>query len=301
METLSMNTTSSSTPAGSTPASSTLARTTLVCSTALLVAFSATALSACNRSPAPAAPTAGTPTPAASGEPQTILGKSVAAGLRKAREELETSNLDLDNGIDVHTGTGGHHFRIGGHGTGGSKAQLTPQGDLLIEGTAVPVTPAQRALLLEYRHEIIGVAETGMNIGVKGADLAGTAVLETFAGLMHGNPDEAGKHIDAEGKRLEADAMQICKQLPAMLATQQQLAASLPAFKPYATMDQSDVDDCMKDHGGVSVTSGDRKQASEEIRNEVRDGIRSGIRGALGRDDAGTPPAPKPATPEQAR
>jgi hypothetical protein len=295
METLSMNTTSSSTPA-----SSTLARTTLAWSTALLVAFSATALSACNRSPAPAAPTAGTPMPAANGEPQTILGKSVAAGLRKAREELETSNLDLDDGIDVHTGTDGHHFRIGGHSTGNSKAQLTPQGDLLIEGKAVPVTPAQRALLLEYRHEIIGVAETGMNIGVKGADLAGKAVLETFAGLMHGNPDEAGKHIDAEGKRLEADAMQICKQLPAMLATQQQLAASLPAFKPYATMEQSDIDDCMNDHGGVSVTSGDRKQASEEIRSEVRDEIRSTIRGSLGRDDADTPPDPEPATPAPA-
>jgi hypothetical protein len=35
--------------------------------------------------------------------------------------------------------------------------------------------------------------------------------------------------------------------MPAMLASQQALAASLPAFKPYATMDQSDVDDCGKD------------------------------------------------------
>ena len=32
-----------------------------------------------------------------------------------------------------------------------------------------------------------------------------------------------------------------------MLATQQQLAAALPAFKPYATMEQADIDDCADD------------------------------------------------------
>jgi len=29
-----------------------------------------------------------------------------------------------------------------------------------------------------------------------------------------------------------------------MMARQQALAAALPAFQPYATMDQSDIDDC---------------------------------------------------------
>jgi hypothetical protein len=116
---------------------------------------------------------------------------------------------------------------------------------------------------------------------------------------MHGNADEAGQHIDAEGKRLEADAKQICAQLPAMLDTQQRLAASLPAFKPYATMDQSDIDDCMKGHG-TSVTSGDRSQAREEIRNEIRDNIRNGIREAVGADAPEAPPAPKPQAPAQA-
>ena len=32
-----------------------------------------------------------------------------------------------------------------------------------------------------------------------------------------------------------------------MLVSQQKLAAALPAFKPYATMTQQDVDDCGKD------------------------------------------------------
>lgn len=260
-------------------------RSAVACSTALLMTLVASSLAACNQSPAPAVPSVATPAPAANSAPETVLGKSVAAGLRKAREELETSNFDLDNGIDVHTGTDGHHFRIG-HSTDGSKAQITPKGDLLIEGKAVPVTPAQRALVLEYRREIIGIAEAGMNIGVKGADLAGKAVLETFSGLMHGNADEAGKRIEEQGKRLEADAKQICTQLPAMLDTQQRLAAALPAFKPYATMTQADIDDCAKGDG-VSVTAGGT-QIRDEIRSRIRDGIRGSSQGS----------APAEATPD---
>jgi hypothetical protein len=37
------------------------------------------------------------------------------------------------------------------------------------------------------------------------------------------------------------------------MQTQQQLAASLPDFKPYATMTQKDVEDCGKH--GAAVTS----------------------------------------------
>ena len=59
----------------------------------------------------------------------------------------------------------------------------------------------------------------------------------------------------AETKALKALAL--CKQLPSMLTTQQQLAASLPEFKPYATMTQHDIDDCGKDlkEKGVAVNS----------------------------------------------
>ena len=62
---------------------------------------------------------------------------------------------------------------------------------------------------------------------------------------------------EAEGKKIEAEAMKLCKQLPPLLASQQALAASLPAFKPYATMTQDDIDDCGKDTKGkgVAVTS----------------------------------------------
>jgi len=197
---------------------------------------------------------AGTAAPAvAPAAPQTVLGKSVDAALRKAREELETSNIDISRGVDIQTGEKGHHISVGaGHGDG--KAEITPAGDLLLAGKAVTITPAQRALLLQYRQQIISVAEAGMAVGVKGADLAGQALSETFNGLIHGDSEKAGKRIEAEGKKLEADARRICTLLPGMMQTQQQLAASLPDFKPYATMTQKDVEDCGK-HAGAAVTS----------------------------------------------
>lgn len=189
----------------------------------------------------------------AAAAPQTVLGKTVDAALRKARDELESGNIDISHGVDVQTSDNGHHFTIGGHGDGDSKAAITPTGDLLLDGKPANITPAQRALLLQYRQQIITVAEAGMAVGTKGADLAGEALSQTFSGLIHGNADEAGKRIEAEGKKLEAEAHQICTLLPGLMQTQQQLASSLPDFKPYATMTEKDVEDCGKH--GAAVTS----------------------------------------------
>ena len=249
---------------------------------ALLLGLSLPLVGACNRStaPAPVAATAPASTASAHDAPETVLGKTVDVAMRKARHELETRNLDIGDGMKVAVNEHGRQVRIG-NSSDGSKAQLTPKGDLLIDGKPVPVTPQQRAMLLDYRRQIIAVAETGMSIGVQGADLAGKAVLETFSGLMHGNADEAGKRIDAAGKRIEAEAHQICAQLPPLLETQQRLAASLPEFKPYASMTREDIDDCMKGDG-VSVSDG-----GDGIRREIRERIRGSIRAAAHADAGG--------------
>ena len=140
------------------------------------------------------------------------------------------------------------------------KAEITPQGDLLIVGKATPLDASQRQQLLAYRGQIIGIAEAGMAIGSQGADIAGTA-LQGVAGAIFGG--EKGQKdfeakMEAEGKKIEAQAVLLCKQLPPLLSSQQALASSLPAFKPYATMTQEDIDDCgKKGSKGVAVTSDD--------------------------------------------
>lgn len=194
-------------------------------------------------------------TVASSAPPQTVLGRTVDNAMRKARTELETHNLDLSHGINISGGKYGNHHEYD-HSDSPilPRAEITPQGDFLVEGKTVSVTPAQRGLLLSYRRQVIAIAETGMAIGVQGADLAGKAVLEVVSGVIHGNADAAGKRIEAEGAKLATHAKQICRELPAMLATQQKLATTLPAFAPYAKMKQADIDDCMKGDG-AAVTS----------------------------------------------
>ncbi len=184
------------------------------------------ALAACGERPqagAPATDTAAT---------DTRLGQKIREATNKAREELATKNISISR-------------------SGTPKAEISPAGDLLIEGKPMEIDADQRKLLLEYRGQILQVAEAGIDIGVQGANLGMKAAGEALKGIFSGNTDEIEARVNEEARKIEANARKICEQMPAMRDTQQLLAASLPAFKPYARMDQSDIDDCHK--GSVSV------------------------------------------------
>lgn len=218
----------------------------------LALACTLATLAACGKAPEPPAPAA----PPAADAPKTFIGRQVDKALDKARRELATENISISDGFDISVN--GHRVHRGDN-TGLPKAEITPQGDLLVEGKAVAITPEQRRQLLAYRAGIIGIAEAGMAIGSKGADLAGEALGGVVGAIFGG--EEGGKafeqRMEAEGRKIEAEAMKLCKQLPGLLASQQALAASLPEFKPYARMTQDDIDECDKDveGKGVAVTS----------------------------------------------
>lgn len=222
--------------------------------TLTLALLTSAPLLACSQSPAPPAPPAA-PAPPVAGDaaPTTMIGRHVDEAINKARAELRTKNISISDGFDINVN--GHRMH---RDQGLPKAEISPQGDLLIESKPVAVTPAQRQQLLAYRGEIIGIAEAGMAIGVKGADIAGVALNGVVGAIFGGKEgeEEFKQRMEAQGKKIEAEAIKLCKQLPPMLASQQTLAASLPAFKPYATMTQEDIDDCGKDNkANVAVTS----------------------------------------------
>ena len=204
-------------------------------------------LAACQNSQAPAAPSASATKPADNGGGLTGM---IGDAMDKARVEMQTKNIEISN-VAIKFKDSVRQTPVQ------PKAEITPQGDLLIEGKAVDITPAQRALLLQYRGEIIGVASAGMEIGKQGVGMAGKAVTTAIASIFNGKNDQAEQDMKAQGDQIEAAAMKLCDQMQPMLKTQQELAASLPAFEPYATMEQSDIDDCRKhDKGdGVAVTS----------------------------------------------
>ena len=212
--------------------------------------------SACNQSPPPPAPPAA-PAPPTTAD-QSFIGRHVGGAIEQARKELATQNISIGDGVDININ--GRKIHSDGNGNL-PKAEITPQGDLLIEGKAVAINAAQRAELLAYRGQILGIAEAGMAIGAQGANIAGHALSGAVGAIFGGKDGEKNfeKKIEAEAAKIEAEAMNICRRLPALMAGQQALAASLPEFKPYARMTQSDIEDCGKDVGkgkGVAVTSG---------------------------------------------
>lgn len=239
----------------------------------LAIAITSFALAACNASPPPAAKDA----TARTDGPQTAVGRQVERAMAEARRELATENISLNNGFAIGSQSRKDRSNL-------PKAEITPTGDLLIEGKAVAIDPAQRALLLQYRGEIIAVAEAGMAIGVKGADLGMQAAGAAIAGIFSGNADQVGQKVEAQASKIEAEALKLCEGLAPLLATQTRLAAALPAFVPYARLTQADVDDCMSDK--------DRTEVRAEIRDGIRQEIRDGVRGAVrSRDGARAPNA----------
>jgi hypothetical protein len=214
--------------------------------------FASLPLLACSQPPSPSAPPA--PPVASNDAPTSMIGRRIDKAITEARAELRTKNISITDGINININ--GHHIRHSDSHL--PKAEITPQGDLLIEDKAVVVTPSQRQQLLAYRGQIIGVADAGMALGAKGADMAGDAIGGVVGAIFGGKDGEKAleQRMEVQGKKIEAEALKLCTQMPALLASQQALSASMPEFKPYARMTQEDIDDCGKnDKPNVAVTS----------------------------------------------
>ncbi|MBH1430170.1 hypothetical protein I5U42_02490 [Stenotrophomonas maltophilia] len=157
------------------------------------------------------------------------VGQTVKEALDDARKEIAQGNIKIS--ADKQP-----------------RAEITPDGRLLIAGKEIAANDTQRRHLQEYRGHVVAVAMDGMDVGMAGAKLGANAAGEALKGIFSGDSEGVEKRINAEAAKIEVQAKRICDRLPAMLASQQALARELPAFKPYATMDQSDVDDCGKNN-----------------------------------------------------
>jgi hypothetical protein len=128
------------------------------------------------------------------------------------------------------------------------KAEITPKGDFIVDGKTIAITPAQRSAVLDYREKLIAVASAGIAVGKQGAAIGVEAAGAALAAVMSGKSDkEVEDSVKAKTKGIREAAAKICGRLPALMTAQQTLAADVPAFKPYATMTQKDIDDCRKD------------------------------------------------------
>lgn len=131
-------------------------------------------------------------------------------------------------------------LRADGH----PNAHIDEAGNLLVDGKKVEVSPGQRALLQDYQREFNAMTAEGIAIGKQGAAMAGKAVSAAIKGAMSGDGESIEKTMEGEARLLEQEALKLCERLLVIRGVQDQLAADLPAFRPYATIDAADVRDC---------------------------------------------------------
>lgn len=170
--------------------------------------------------------------------------QEVGADLAEARLELTTGNLRIDNSLQFASrdDTASRHAD-----SALPRAEITPQGDLLIEGKAQAIDAGQREQLLAYRGQVVKIAMTGIDIGQRSAEAALDAVGESsWVGLlfnaMSGRLERRVERVVRQ--QVEPAVSGICRQLPAVMASQQRLASSLPQFRPYANLEPDDIQDC---------------------------------------------------------
>ncbi|MFC7301942.1 hypothetical protein [Cognatiluteimonas weifangensis] len=167
--------------------------------------------------------------------------KEVRVELARARQELLTENLAL-----------GDSLRFGRRGRPDMslpQAEITPAGDFLVDGKMQAIDASQRRQLLAYRQQIVAIALSGIQAGQEAADAALDAVGSNVIGILFNALSGRLEHRveRAVEQKVRPMVLSICRELPAVMASQQRLSASLPAFRPYATLTPRDIDDCEAD------------------------------------------------------
>lgn len=154
-----------------------------------------------------------------SGEIAATAGKTAD----EVRRELASGNLPVGNDYSNKP-----------------RAEITPEGELLIDGKAQGLDEGQRALARDYREQLIDVAASGAEIGVQAAALASDAVGATIASIFEGKGADVGAQIEAQAGKIEQAARSLCDRLPRLLETQSALVAAVPSFEPYAKVHAGD-------------------------------------------------------------
>lgn len=134
--------------------------------------------------------------------------------------------------------------RVGANAQNGKVAWIDRAGGVEIDGQQIALNEVQRALTLQYYTQAMALRDDGLAVGKAGTKLASSAIGEVAKGLASGNPDQIGDKIEVQAGTVEAQAMQLCRGVGKLQAAQDAIVVALPAFAPYATIDEHVAADC---------------------------------------------------------
>lgn len=129
---------------------------------------------------------------------------------------------------------------------GGASALVTADGALQIDGQDVALTPAQRALFVQYHDAARQLRTHAIETGLAGVDVAKVAVGEVLGGLLKGDTSQIERKVEASAAGVKAAAFKLCGDLETLGGIEQSLSG-LEAFAPYRFVDTAKIDDCRKE------------------------------------------------------
>ncbi len=133
------------------------------------------------------------------------------------------------------------------HARGLADAVVGASGTLSIAGTPTTLNAGQAEIAARYFSSALALRNDAMKTGAAGASTAATAIASVAVGLASGNPDSIDAKVNASAAKVQAAADRVCADVLALTQAQDDLAASLPQFKPYATIATHEADDCKSD------------------------------------------------------
>lgn len=135
------------------------------------------------------------------------------------------------------------------HARGAPDAIVSANGTLTIADRDVAVTAQQQEALKRYYAGVVAIHKDAIATGKAGLGTAGTALKSVVSGLSSGNPDRIGSEVEAQAAKVEAAAMNVCRDLSVIQTEQTAIAEQLAEFRPYAVIDARSVADCRTHRG----------------------------------------------------
>lgn len=156
---------------------------------------------------------------------------------------ISTGNTSINNGaITVEDDT------VTLHPDHAPAATIDSAGDFAVDGKQVTITPAQRALLMQYYAGAMAVRQHGVETGKAGTAIAGAALKDAVSNLAGSGDKSAKDKVEAQSNKVKQSALKICDDMEQIRTAQDQLVSQLPAFKPYDQLVTAEsADECRKD------------------------------------------------------
>jgi hypothetical protein len=164
---------------------------------------------------------------------RTLAAVPLLAALALPAASASAMHFEISTGdpIDVQGD------RVVIHPEGVPAAEISPGGVLRIDGRAVVTAERDRVLLERYNRRVRRIEETAIDMGLRGAEIGVTALAAAVVAVVTGDHDHVEQAVRPDAEELKDKGRRLCHDVEDLRALQDQLAVNVPAFRPYALMD----------------------------------------------------------------